>query len=658
MILKFSINNISRLLISNRNKITKFNEKMNQNSNTRYSKQNDDFSIDTSCSYSENYPDNITQYHSTIGNSNLINNDDISDELNDNPNPVYFNKINKNDADKLVEWENNIKKVRFAKNNNNANLIFENSSEFALSSINGPKSFKSAMNSNNAENWQIAVNDELESIYKNNVWQIVNKPENCNVISTRWVFVKKMDKDGKLQKYKARLVARGFEQVYGVDYHETFAPVVRFTSIRLIMSIAINLNMYIHQMDVKTAFLNGKLNEDVYIEIPDGVDGDYSKQCCKLNRSLYGLKQSPLSWNIILDQFLQDNKLIRSEADFGVYVKTVDSNHLIVTIYVDDLLIASENLDLILNFKDALTKRFEMTDLGELRYILGIEVEQQNGIIKIHQRNYISELIKKFKLDDARTYNTPMEANIKLVKSLPSDEIIEKPYASLIGSLLYLSNCTRPDITFAVNRLSSFNSNPNEMHWKCAMRVLRYLKKTDYIGVNYNKSDNWNLVGYSDADWANDLETRKSTTGYLVTLNSNPISWNSRRQATVATSTAEAEYMAMYETVREILWIQKLLTDLSFKNNSVKIFCDNQSAIHIAKNPVMHQRSKHIDIKYHFIRQQVSDNNIELNYLSTKSMTADILTKPLAFPLFVELRSKLLNDIELRGSIENTNSNH
>jgi hypothetical protein len=249
-----------------------------------------------------------------------------------------------------------------------------------------------------------------------------------------------------------------------------------------------------------------------------------------------------------------------------------------------------------------------------------------------------------------------MEVGLQLHKFQENDIESNQPYASLIGSLLYLSNCTRPDITYAVNRLSSFNAKPTELHWNYAKRILRYLKKTNDFGLILKKTDIFNISGYSDADWASDLDTHRSTTGYLITLNSNPISWNSKRQSTVATSTAESEYMAMYETICEMVWVNKLVSNLTTETYTLNLFYDNQSSIHIAKNPVMHQRTKHIDIKYHFIRECIYKMNIKLNYLESKLMIADILTKPLPFPQFTELRSKLLNDSELWGSIENINS--
>jgi len=272
-----------------------------------------------------------------------------------------------------------------------------------------------------------------------------------------------LDEFGKLRKYKARLVARGFEQIYGVDYYETFAPVVRYTSIRLILCLAVQYKMKVHQMDVKTAFLNGNLNEDIYISIPDGVDGFKENQCCKLIKSLYGLKQSPLSWNIVLDKFLEEINMKRCTSDYGVYYLIENSKILFVTTYVDDLLITSNDENKIKWFKSQMIEKFEMSDLGLLTYILGIQVIQNNEFIKIHQKSYIQDLVKKFKLENTNTYNTPMEYGIQLRKTQDNNKC-DNPYASLVGSLLYLSNCTRPDITYAVNKLSSYNSNPNEVH--------------------------------------------------------------------------------------------------------------------------------------------------------------------------------------------------
>jgi len=296
-----------------------------------------------------------------------------------------------------------------------------------------------------------------------------------------------------------------------------------------------------------------------------------------------------------------------------------------------------------------------MSDLGKLKYILGIEVEYYNNDIKIYQRKYIEDLVEKFKQIDANTYNTPMEAGVHLKKQQEGELITNHPYQSLIGSLLYLSNCTRPDITFAVNKLSSYNANPTELHWKCAKRILNYLKKTKDYGTRFTKSTYFEINGYSDADWANDLDTRRSTTGYLISINLNPVSWNSKRQSTVATSTAEAEYMAIYETIREVLWIKKLLNDLKIDEFKINVLCDNQSAIHLSKNPIMHQRTKHIDIKYHYIRECIQQHDIIIKHIESQMMTADIFTKPLAFPIFSKLCGKVLNDIGLRGSIGNNN---
>jgi transposase InsO family protein len=644
-------NNSTNSNSENNNEIYEIIENSNYNNNDNIIKNHNNHINeinDSSNNNSNNTENNITQSKSTTNNPQTQS-EDISDELNYSPNlPTY--KLNQR-IQKLREWEKRIKSPKTLNNNNNnenANIT-ENSSEFALSSIQGPGSYKTAMNHPDKNEWQKAIDDELDSIKKNGVWSIINKPNNKNIISTRWVFVKKMNENGELQKYKARLVARGFEQIHGIDYNETFAPVVRLNSIRIIFSIAVQFNMQIHQMDVKTAFLNGYLDEDIYIEIPDGINANKQTQCCKLHKSLYGLKQSPLSWNIVLDKFLTGLNLKRTSSDYGVYYDDSNPINLIITTYVDDLLIASNDINKIIWFKKQMTQNFEMSDLGLLKYILGIQVDQDGKSIKIHQKSYIHELLTKFQLNDSKTYNTPMEFGIKLNKNQDIDQMTDKPYSSLIGSLLYLSNSTHPDITFAVHRLSSYNSNPNEIHWKAAKRILKYLKKTDDLGLVFKNSNDCTLHGYSDSDWASDLDTRRSTTGYFVTLNRNPISWCSKRQNTIALSTAEAEYMGISETIKELIWIKKLLTDLKITDFKTELACDNQSAIQISKNPVFHQRTKHIDIRYHFIREKIQEMKIKLYYLPTELMIADLLTKPLPYPRFIELCKPLFNDIKLRG---------
>jgi len=247
-----------------------------------------------------------------------------------------------------------------------------------------------------------------------------------------------------------------------------------------------------------------------------------------------------------------------------------------------------------------------------------------------------------------------MESGIILQKFKDNEVIANVPYASLIGSLLYLSNCTRPDITYAVNKLSSYNAKPSEFHWKCAKRILKYLKLTAKLGLTFKQSKTWNLTGYTDSDYASDLDTRKSTTGYLIQLNGNTISWNSKRQPTIATSTAEAEYMALFETTRELIWCNKLINELVKNTYDLNLACDNQSTIKLAKNPVMHQRTKHIDVKYHYIRTQITNYNICLYYLPTKSMLADILTKPLPRPQYEKLKTKILQS-NIKENEENEN---
>ena len=600
--------------------------------------------------------------------SDLNNSEDycrnITDELNYNPNYIQTKSSAPKNQDQLntrmrqhqdynrlsshtKQLIERLNKSKVYNDELNANFISETSRanapmEHAFATISGPSSYKQAMMQSDKHQWESAIDEELRSMEKNQVWEVVDTPSNKNIVTSRWVFVKKTDEHGNLERYKARLVARGFQQIPGQDFNETFAPVVRFTSIRVVLAIAAKYKMHIHQMDVKTAFLNGFLDEDIYMAIPEGVTvNNADSKCLKLKKSIYGLKQSPLSWNKVLDEFLLSNQMIRSTADSGVYMRKIQDLRIFVTTYVDDLLIASQNMALISEFKKKLESRFEMSDLGPLKYILGIQVTQSEGQITINQEHYIDELVQKFNMPDCKGYNTPMEVGAKLVKATDSDTITSAPYASLIGSLLYVSNCTRPDITYAVNRLSSFNANPTNTHWKAAKRVLRYLKDTKTKNLVYGKNNDDVLHGYCDSDWGSNTDERRSTTGYIFFLNGNAISWNSKRQKTVAASTAEAEYMSLFEASRELIWLEYLLSDLGETPETKKISCDNQSAIELAKNPVHHQRSKHIDIKYHFIREKVKDEVFELVYHPSQEMIADVLTKSLPFATFSKLISKM-----------------
>jgi hypothetical protein len=489
--------------------------------------------------------------------------------------------------------------------------------------------------------WRDAMMEEYNSIMKNDVWEVVPRPEGKSVVTSKWLYKLKHAADGSIEKYKARFVARGFSQVEGVDYDETFAPVARYTSIRAVISIAAEMGWKIHQMDVKTAFLNGLIEEEVYIEQPLGfeVHGRES-HVCRLKKALYGLKQAPRAWYSRIDAYLQQLGFEKSGADPNLYFIMVGEDPLILLLYVDDLfIIGAERL--ISSCKESLASEFEMTDIGLMHYFFGLEVWQEPGHIFLGQGKYVCDILIRFQMGDSRPMTTPMITNWKKLHASESQLVDSTLYRQLIGSLMYLVN-TRPDISFAVNTLSQFMVEPRRVHWVAAKHVLRYLCGTVDYGLDYHRGDGVRLVGYTDSDWAGCVSDRKSTSGCCFGLGSTVVSWFSRKQKSVALSSAEAEYMAASQANCEALWLHKMLIGLfGVQLRPTVIYCDNQSCIKLSENLVFHDRSKHIETRYHFIRDYVQRGAMELQYISTEEQVADILTKALSMGKFLFFRDKL-----------------
>ena len=430
-----------------------------------------------------------------------------------------------------------------------------------------------------------------------------------------------------------------------MDFDETFSPVVHFNSIRLFLTIAVWMNMDVQQMDVKTAFLNGLLDEELYMKQPPGYEVKGKEDLvCKLEKSLYGLKQSPRQWNITMNAFLNQIEFKNSAADSCIYVKKVKDKMIIIALYVDDLMIGSNCKELMQQTKDALNKRFEMKDLGKLRFCLGIEIVWNNdGSCNLQQRQYLLDVLERFKMTDCKPVSTPLQLGVKLSKSMCAtskkdrDDMADVPYRSAVGSLIYLVTGTRPDIAVAVGEVSKYLENPGRLHWAAVKRILRYLKGTIEMSLRL-KPESTEVTGFCDADWAGDIDTRRSTTGYIFKFGGSPICWKSKRQPTVALSTAEAEYMSLAHAAQTAIWLRRFLNDIGIvQKSATKIFEDNQGCIAMAKNPVNHERTKHIDIKYHFVRELVTSGVIEISYLETEEMEADILTKGMTRDRHVKL---------------------
>lgn len=501
-----------------------------------------------------------------------------------------------------------------------------------------PKTYKQAIECNENKKWIAAMKDEYQSLVKNDTWKLVERPKDRNIVDNRWIFKIKQNTNGLVERYKARLVARGFSQEYGFDYLETFSPVVRFTSIRTILAVAAQRKMCLKQFDVKTAFLNGDLKEEIYMQQPMGFS-DGTEKVCKLQRSLYGLKQASRCWNQKFKNFIQLFGFSTCKADSCVFVSRKDGQLVIMAIHVDDGLIAGDTVKSIDDVLKFLCDHFEIKSMN-VGCFLGLEIEQRSdGSIFVHQSNYAKRVLSRFNMENCNPVATPGDSN-KILHDFDDSKPSEYPYREAVGSLMYLSIATRPDITHAVAIASRYLEKPNMAHENAVKRIFKYLKGTINFGIFYASGGTNKLIGYSDADHAGDIETRRSTSGYIFKLNDGIISWSSERQKSVSISTMEAEYIAASEASKELIWIRRLLCEILANELDVPIFyMDNQSAIRLIKNPEFHKRSKHIDIRYHFIREKFEEAEFVLEYVSSDNMIADIFTKSLPKEKFNYLRA-------------------
>lgn len=516
-----------------------------------------------------------------------------------------------------------------------------------------PRSFKEAMLSPDADKWHAAADEEHQSLINNGTWTLCKKPPEANVVGSRWIFKTKRDERGKISRYKARFVAQGFSQRPGIDYGDTFAPVARAESLRLIAALVALLGWEFENMDVITAFLNAGIIEEIYIRQPEGFEqrGPNGEELvCRLNKSIYGLKQASRDWNKTLDHWMKEYGLQASVGDACVYTKTSGRDTLVILVWVDDLVIAGSSMKLINDFKAAISAKFKMKDLGELTWILGMEVKRDRSRrrIEISQQAYINLMLKRFGMSECKAVGTPAEGVLTRIVTKDGDKP-DTLYMSIVGSLLYASIMTRPDISFAVQALGRHMQASGPEHMVAAKRVLRYLQGTKELGLVYEAGDisrgsKPSIVGYSDSDWAGDHDTRRSTTGYLFMLNNGgAVSWSSKLQPTVALSSAEAEYMAVCAAVQEAIHLRQLISDLGYmQDQPTVIFEDNQGCIAMSANPVFHKRTKHIDIRYHFIRERITSGDVELRYVATEYQLADLLTKALPRPRINSLRSSTL----------------
>lgn len=502
-----------------------------------------------------------------------------------------------------------------------------------------PQTYEEAINCENSDEWKLAIKSEIEALEKNQTWELTSLPEGKRAISSKWVFKVKRSPDGEISRYKARLCAKGFSQKEGQDYNEIFAPTTRFDSIRVLLSVAAQNNYKMKQFDIKTAFLYGDLKEELYMRLPSGF-ANTERQVCKLKKSLYGLKQAPRCWNSKFDSVLKEFGFKQSEADKCVYNGTVLNYKVLLIIYVDDGLIISEDSHAIEIVLKNLQQNFETT-VCDTGYFVGLQINQhQDGSIFINQHKYIQQIINRFGQDDSKPISVPADPNTNLaVNEVDKNCTGEVPYRQAVGSLMFAAIVSRPDISYAVGVVSRYLNTHTTAQWNAVKRIIRYLKGTTDFGITYKKNiENKYPVGYCDSDFASDRETRKSTTGYVFKVSGGPITWSSKRQPSVSLSTTEAEYVAACQSTKEAIWLRQLYSDIGEPiDEPTTIHIDNQSAIKLIHNPEFHSRTKHIDIKYHFVREKYETGLILPKYVPTKQQEADLFTKALPSSRFKEL---------------------
>ena len=540
-----------------------------------------------------------------------------------------------------------------------ANIIY-------ASQIDEPRSYNQAIDGPQSNEWKKAIEDEFKALFDNDTFKLTFLPKDRKAIGCTWAFKVKPDSQDRIEKFKARLCAQGFTQVEGVDYRETFAPVVRSNTTRVMAAICAVKGFKIYSYDVKSAYLNAPVDEEIYMKIPPGYHEYITKNkldkltqqynsgmVLQLNKSLYGLKQSGRNWDQLFTKWLLGKQFSQSKVDPSLFFK-IDfklDNYIVISKYVDDLNLFTNDEKAKVQFEAALRDAFKITILGELNWSLGINIRQNNdNSISFQQTKYINNILDRYNMSDANPCITPMTLD-KLTKddcpklgSKEQQDMKNVPYRHAIGSLLYVSTWTRPEISYAVQKCAAYVENPGMNHWTAIKRIMRYLKGTITDGITFKPDTSLILTGYCDADWGGDTDSRKSITGYIFKLGGGVITWRARKQPTVALSTAEAEYMSLSEATQEAIYLRQLLNELGYRQTEPTIiYIDNQSAIKIAENPVQHQRTKHIDIKHHFIRSSVEKKDIVLQYLPTNEMPADILTKSLPGPQFNKLKATIIN---------------
>ena len=522
-----------------------------------------------------------------------------------------------------------------------------------------PSNIYEALNGPDKEAWIASFTEELNSMRDQGVWdRPAVPPKGKKILPGRWVLTLKLDSMGAIARFKARWVAKGFHQIEGIDFHEIYSGVIRGTCWKILFALGAKYGYEIEHSDVVIAFLEAIHNDEVWVEQPHEFTNGNPKEACKLNRALYGLKQSARDWYDTFRTFFKSLGYTRLCKEHSIFVH---ENGTIVAVYVDDLFMLAPTKDLINKLKQQLDGRFRMKHLGDISWYLGMEVkrERPNRTIFVNQASYSRQLIAQLDMSECHPAATPMDKGTSLVAA--PDGYITDPkeaeaYRSLIGALQWLVTMTRPDLAYSVGICARFTHNPTTEHFNTAKRIIRYLAGTIDLGLRFgpHSDKSGDLIGWTDSSWADCRDTSRATSGYVFQLWNGPIVWSSKRQSLVSDSSAEAEYIGQANAAKEAMFLTQLLDELGYEGDDlkpVKLMADNQSAIKLANNPVNHQRTKHIRSKYHLVRELVSETKeLMIGYVNTKDMVADVLTKPLAPELFKAFPNMLGLDRRPDGS--------
>lgn len=509
-----------------------------------------------------------------------------------------------------------------------------------------PSTYKEAIASEHEAEWRKAMEVEIKALDDNKTWRLEPLPKGKKAISCKWVYKVKTNPDGSIERFKARLVAKGFTQKKGVDYDQTFSPVAKAGTVRAVISMAASEKMTLSQFDVTSAFLYGELDEEIYMKQPEGFT-DGTNKVCRLQRSLYGLKQAPRCWNKRFCDYLLKINFVRSGADPCMFIRKDELNTTIIVLYVDDGLVATTEPAEIQKVIEDLKKEFKIT-VKSASYYLGIELDcHADGAISVRQTAYTKKILARFGMDNCNSLSTPIvKENLEAGKVSDTEQQYTESedshkYRQAVGALMYLMVATRPDIAYAVGVVSRTLEHPSKSDWARVKRIFRYLKGTENFGITYKPNfKKGTLECYSDADHGGDESTGRSTTGVVCLYAGGAISWLSQRQTSVAISTTEAEVVAASEASREVVWLKRLLSEVvELKTPTLQV--DNEAAIRLSQNPEYHRRTKHIRTRHFFVREMVTEGEININKVDTKYQLADILTKPLFKPRHLLLSQEI-----------------